>query len=67
LVAARHRVPCLDVVGHPGLDDPANFSADGLHPSTRGHERAAEEISLSLRAHFGIQGDFEHDRQGGAS
>jgi lysophospholipase L1-like esterase len=66
-VAARNRVPCLDVVGHPGLNDPANFSADGLHPSTLGHERAVEEISLSLRAHFGIRGEFKRYPQGGAS
>jgi lysophospholipase L1-like esterase len=54
-VAARHRVPCLNVTGHPGLTDRENFSADGLHPSALGHERATEEIALSLRAHFGIQ------------
>jgi lysophospholipase L1-like esterase len=58
-VAARHNVPCLNVAGHPGLTDRANFSADGLHPSSQGHERAVEEIALSLRAHFGIQGDFQ--------
>lgn len=66
-VAARHRVPCFDVAGHPGLTDRANFSADGLHPSAIGHERAAEEISLSLRAHFGIQGEFKNDPQGGSA
>jgi lysophospholipase L1-like esterase len=55
-VAARHRVPCLDVACHPGLGDRENFSADGLHPSALGHERAAEEIALSLHAHFGIEG-----------
>jgi lysophospholipase L1-like esterase len=54
-VAARHRVPCLNVASHPGLTDRANFSADGLHPSAMGHGRATEEIALSLRAHFGIQ------------
>jgi lysophospholipase L1-like esterase len=58
MVAARHCVPCLNVAGHPGLTDRANFSADGLHPSAQGHERAAQEIALSLRAHFGIQGDL---------
>ncbi len=58
-VAARHRVPCLNVAGHPGLTDRANFSADGLHPSAQGHERATQEIALSLRAHFGIQGDLQ--------
>jgi lysophospholipase L1-like esterase len=56
-IAARHRVPCLNVAGHPGLTDRANFGADGLHPSMLGHERAAAEIALSLRAHFGIASD----------
>jgi lysophospholipase L1-like esterase len=56
-VAAQHGVPCLIVAGHPGLTDPANFSADGLHPSGLGHQRAAEEIAVSLRAHFGIHAD----------
>jgi lysophospholipase L1-like esterase len=58
-VAAQYRVPCLNVACHPGLTDRANFSADGLHPSALGHERAAEEIALSLRAHFGIKGDLQ--------
>jgi lysophospholipase L1-like esterase len=62
-VAARHRVPCLNVAGHPALSDRENFSADGLHPSPLGHERAAAEIALSLRAHFAIEGD---SRGGGA-
>jgi len=54
-VAARHGVPCLNVACHPGLTDRRNFSPDGLHPSVLGHERAAHEIALSLRAHFGIE------------
>jgi lysophospholipase L1-like esterase len=58
MVAARHHVPCLNVAGHPELMDPANFSADGLHPSDLGHERSSQEIALSLRAHFGILGEF---------
>jgi lysophospholipase L1-like esterase len=61
-VAAQYRVPCLNVACHPGLTDRANFSADGLHPSALGHERAAEEIALSLRAHFGIKGDLQGGR-----
>jgi lysophospholipase L1-like esterase len=56
-IAAAHGIPCLNVAGHEGLRDPANFSPDGLHPSVLGHERAAAEIALSLRAHFGIYGD----------
>jgi len=66
-VAARNRVPCINVVGHPALTDRANFSADGLHPSTLGHERAAEEIYRSLHAHFGIEADLTRDLQGGES
>lgn len=58
-VAARHGVPCLEVAGHPGLADPANFGPDGLHPSAQGHARAAAEIALALRAHFGIGADPE--------
>jgi lysophospholipase L1-like esterase len=58
-VAARHNVPCLNVAGHPGLTDRANFSTDGLHPSALGHERATQEIALSLRAHFGIESDLQ--------
>jgi len=64
-VAAAHGVPCLKVAGHPGLTDRANFSADGLHPSDLGHRHATREIALSLRAHFGIQGDFPDDTEGG--
>lgn len=60
-VAARFGIPCLLVAGHPGLKDPANFSADGLHPSPLGHERAAREIALTLRTEFGI----ESQTQGG--
>ncbi|HEX6665562.1 MAG TPA: SGNH/GDSL hydrolase family protein [Solirubrobacterales bacterium] len=58
-VAATHSVPCLDVAGHPGLADPANFSADGLHPSTLGHEQATREIALALQDRFGIQGAYQ--------
>jgi lysophospholipase L1-like esterase len=39
--AQAHGVVCLEVAGHPGLDDPENFQADGLHPSQLGHMRAA--------------------------
>jgi lysophospholipase L1-like esterase len=58
-VAARHDVPCLVVAGHPGLAERDNFSADGLHPSAQGHERAAREIALSLRDNFGIPSDLQ--------
>jgi lysophospholipase L1-like esterase len=58
-VAAERGVPCLDVVDHPGLADPANFSPDGLHPSSVGHRRAAVEFAEVLRDEFGI--DLDHD------
>jgi lysophospholipase L1-like esterase len=53
-ISARRGIPCLDVVGHPGLADRANFSADGLHPSAVGHERAACELARVLHDEFGI-------------
>lgn len=60
-VAAERGIPCLDVVDHPGLADPANFSADGLHPSSVGHRRAAAEFAVVLRAELGI--DVDHERR----
>jgi lysophospholipase L1-like esterase len=40
-LAADHGAVCLEVTGHPGLDDPDNFQDDGIHPSAVGHARAA--------------------------
>ena len=54
-ISARRGIPCLDVVDHPGLAERANFSADGLHPSAVGHERAAWELARVLRDEFGIE------------
>jgi lysophospholipase L1-like esterase len=58
-VAAAHGVHCLEVAGHPGLADRANFSADGLHPSALGHARAATEIARGLRSELGIECDLD--------
>lgn len=57
-LAVRHDVPCLDVVGHPGLDDESNFAADGLHPSADGHRQAALEIAEACRESFGIESEL---------
>jgi lysophospholipase L1-like esterase len=54
-VARERGVPCLDVVDHPGLDDPENFSPDGLHPSPSGHRHAALEFARAIHSHFGIE------------
>lgn len=56
-VAASHSVPCMDVTTHPGIREPGNMDADGLHPSALGHRRAAREYSLAVRHHFGITSD----------
>jgi lysophospholipase L1-like esterase len=54
-VAHERGIPCVDVVDHPGLDEPENFSPDGLHPSPSGHARAAVEFAQALRSSFGIE------------
>jgi lysophospholipase L1-like esterase len=46
--ATAHGVAVLDVGRHPALADAANFSADGLHPSPLGHERAAAAFERLL-------------------
>ena len=53
-VALTNAVACLDVTEHPGVREPGNFDADGLHPSVLGHRRAASEYSRALTRHFGI-------------
>lgn len=53
-VAEVHRIPCLDVAGHPGLRDRDNFAADGLHPSARGHARAASAFGELVRERYEI-------------
>ncbi len=53
-VAETHRVPCLDVADHPGLRERDNFATDGLHPSPRGHARAAHAFAGLLRDGYRI-------------
>jgi lysophospholipase L1-like esterase len=53
--AARYGVFCLPVAGHQALRDPATFSADGLHPSSAGHQTVAREAAIVLHEHFGIE------------
>ena len=55
-IAAEHdRVFCLPVAGHPALEDPANYAADGLHASQLGHELIARETGRYLHETFGIE------------
>jgi lysophospholipase L1-like esterase len=55
-IAAEHdQVLCLPVAGHPALEDPANYAADGLHASQLGHELIARETGRYLHEAFGIE------------
>ena len=54
VVAEAYGVPCLEVAGHPGLCEPENFGADGLHPSPLGHRRAARGFAELVRDRCGI-------------
>jgi lysophospholipase L1-like esterase len=54
-IAAGHHVFCLPVAGHPALEDPANYAADGLHASQLGHELIARETGRYLHQTFGIE------------
>ncbi len=55
-IAAEHeRVLCLPIAGHPALEDPANYAADGLHASQLGHELIARETGRFLHEAFGIE------------
>ena len=55
MLAGERGIPSLRWSEHPGLRDPANFAADGLHPSERGHALMAEEVVDALRSNFGIE------------
>jgi len=52
-IARAHDVLCLEVAGHPGLEDPENFSEDGLHPSALGHARTARAFASLLEQRLG--------------
>jgi lysophospholipase L1-like esterase len=54
-IASSHGVECIDVAGHPLLEQRENFAPDGFHPSVTGHARAAVVIAGMLRTRFGIQ------------
>jgi lysophospholipase L1-like esterase len=50
-IAEIHRLGCLEVADHSGLLEPANFVADGLHPSADGHRQAAVAFGRLLGIH----------------
>jgi lysophospholipase L1-like esterase len=62
-VAERYDVLCLPVAGHPALREPATFSADGLHPSSSGHQTVAVQAAVVLHEHFGIEFQMEGEGQ----
>jgi lysophospholipase L1-like esterase len=59
VTAERYGVLCLPVAGHPALRDPATFSADGLHPSSEGHQTVARETAKYLHRQLGIEFEME--------
>jgi lysophospholipase L1-like esterase len=59
--AERYDVLCLPVAGHPALRDPDTFSADGLHPSSSGHQTVARETASYLSQILGIEFDMGED------
>jgi lysophospholipase L1-like esterase len=44
-VARARDALCLEMDAHPALEDPRNFSQDGLHPSALGHARTARAVA----------------------
>jgi lysophospholipase L1-like esterase len=50
-IARSHGLGCLEVADHPGLAEPENFVADGLHPSADGHRQAAAGFARLLGVH----------------
>ena len=48
--AARHGAICLEWEGRDRQADRTHYAADGLHPSPRGHRRAAEDFTRTLEA-----------------
>ena len=62
-LATRLEVPCLEVSDDPGLGESANFCVDGLHPSPRGHERAARGFAMLLERELGIGSDHHPEHR----
>lgn len=54
-LARERSLICLEVAGHPGLDERENFAVDGLHPSPQGHRRAAAAILEELASRTEIE------------
>ena len=48
--AERHGAVCLEWEGRDREADRGHYAADGLHPSARGHRRAAEDFTRTLEA-----------------
>lgn len=44
-IAGRHGIACIELEDHPGSGVPANFAADGLHPSPLGQLVTASTIA----------------------
>jgi lysophospholipase L1-like esterase len=56
--SARHGAVCLELAGHPGRGERANYAVDGFHPSAAGHRNAAVEFAACLRDRLGIELEY---------
>ena len=56
--SARHGAVCLELAGHPGRGERANYAADGFHPSAAGHRNAAAVFADCLRDRLGIELEY---------
>jgi len=50
--AERHGALCLEWEGRDRHADRTHYAEDGLHPSPRGHRRAAEDFTRTLEGHL---------------
>jgi lysophospholipase L1-like esterase len=56
--SARHGAVCLELAGHPGRGERANYAPDGFHPSAAGHRNAAAVFADCLRDRLGIELEY---------
>ena len=62
-LARERSIPCLEIAGHPGLDERRNFASDGLHPSPHGHREAARAVLAEVARLPGIPGGDESNQR----
>jgi lysophospholipase L1-like esterase len=54
-VSATFGAACVELAGHPEEAARENFAADGFHPSSVGHAKAARAFARALQRELGIE------------